>query len=86
MLNPDDIRARIEAALPGAHVEVVDTTGTGDHFQATVAAPQFEGRSMVEQHQMVYAPLRAELGSGALHALALRTFTPAEWARRGSTA
>lgn len=85
MLNPDDIRAKIEAALPGAEVEVQDTTGTGDHFMARVVAPQFEGRSMVEQHQLVYAPLRAEIGTGELHALALQTFTPAEWDRRRRT-
>lgn len=85
MLNPDDIRAKIEAALPGAQVKVKDTTGTGDHFMARVVAPQFEGRSMVEQHQLVYAPLRAEIGTGELHALALQTFTPAEWDRRRST-
>lgn len=84
MLNPDQIREQIENALPGAQVEVVDTRGTGDHFRATVVAPQFAGLSMVQQHQLVYAPLREKLDSGALHALALSTFTPEQWARRGS--
>lgn len=84
MLNPDQIRAQIEAALPGSQVEVVDTRGTGDHFKATVVASQFEGLSMVEQHQLVYTPLREQLDSGVLHALALSTYTPEQWARRRS--
>jgi acid stress-induced BolA-like protein IbaG/YrbA len=79
MLDPMELRRRIEAALPGAEVEVRDTTGTGDHFEAVVVAPAFEGLSMVEQHQRVYAPLRDVLDSGALHALALRTYTPEQW-------
>lgn len=75
------IKQRIEGALPGATIEVRDTTGTGDHFEATVVAPQFQGRSMVQQHQLVYGPLKDVLATGELHALALKTFTPEQWAR-----
>jgi acid stress-induced BolA-like protein IbaG/YrbA len=82
MLDANHLKTLIRAALPDAEVELVDTRGTGDHFQARVVCPSFEGRSMVEQHRMVYAPLQDELGSGALHALALSTYTPAEWAKR----
>ncbi len=82
MLDPNELKRQIAEALPGAVVEVVDTTGTGDHFRATVISEAFAGKSMVEQHQMVYAPLRADLGSGALHALALKTFTPEQWSKR----
>lgn len=73
MLDAEDIRRRIETALPGAAVEVRDTTGGGDHFEARVAARAFAGKSRVEQHQMVYAPLRDLLATGELHALALKT-------------
>lgn len=79
MLATKDIEKAIAEALPGAEVEVVDTRGTGDHFQARVVYEGFEGKTMVEQHQMVYGPLRALLDSGELHALALRTFTPQQW-------
>ena len=75
------IEARIRAALPGAEVEVRDTTGTGDHFEARVVCPAFAGKSMIEQHQLVYAPLKDVLATGELHALALKTFTPETWAR-----
>ncbi len=59
-----------------------DLTGTGDHFEARVAATAFEGMGMLDQHQAVYGPLRDLLDSGALHALALKTYTPEQWKRR----
>jgi stress-induced morphogen len=75
-MTPDEIRSRIEAALPGARVAVRTFSGE-DHFEATVEAVQFEGKSRVEQHQMVYAAVRDALG-GEIHALALRTRAPGE--------
>jgi stress-induced morphogen len=76
MLDPTEIRRRIEAALPDAVVEIRDVTGGGDHFEARVVSAAFAGRNRIEQHQMVYAPLRDLLASGALHALALKTEVP----------
>jgi stress-induced morphogen len=73
MLEADEIRRRIEAALPGAAVEVRDTTGGGDHFEARVSAAAFAGKARLEQHRMVYAAVADLLASGALHALALKT-------------
>lgn len=75
MPSPADIRGRIEAALPGAAVEVEDTTGTGDHFRATVTSGAFAGLSRIQQHKLVYGALESDLG-GAIHALALKTATP----------
>jgi len=76
MLDPAEIQKRIEAALPGASVAVRDATGTGDHFEARVVAAAFAGKTRVEQHQMVYAPLKDWLATGELHALALTTGVP----------
>ncbi|HEY2512683.1 MAG TPA: BolA/IbaG family iron-sulfur metabolism protein, partial [Polyangiaceae bacterium] len=56
-LSPEDVRTRIALALPGAHVEVTDLTGTSDHYEALVVSASFEGRSRIEQHQMVYGAL-----------------------------
>jgi acid stress-induced BolA-like protein IbaG/YrbA len=81
MLDPKELAQRISTALPGAEVEVRDLTGTGDHFEARVVAAAFEGLAMVDQHQAVYGPLRDVLDSGALHALALKTYTPEQWKR-----
>ena len=72
MMAPDRIRTILLEALPGAEVSVKDLTGTQDHFQAVVVARQFDGKSRVDQHKMVYAAL-GELMSGPIHALALTT-------------
>jgi stress-induced morphogen len=72
MPSPQEIRERIEAAIPGARAEVEDYTGGGDHFRATVTAAAFEGRSRIEQHRLVYEVFGAEIG-GAIHALSLKT-------------
>jgi acid stress-induced BolA-like protein IbaG/YrbA len=83
MLSADDIRKRIADALPGSEIEVRDLTGTGDHFEARVVSDRFVGKSMVEQHQQVYAPLQDLLRSGRLHALALKTYSPEQWKKLG---
>ena len=70
-ISIDDVRTRIEKALPGARVEVGTFSGD-DHFEAVVEAPQFEGLSTVDQHRMVYDALDGVLGD-AMHALALKT-------------
>lgn len=74
-MSTDEVRARIQAGIPGATVTVTDTTGTGDHFSATVVAPEFEGKSMMAQHRLVYAAL-GELMRGPIHALQLDTRAP----------
>ena len=71
-----EIEAMIEAALPGAKVEVVDETGTGDHLAATVAAPQFEGLSRIDQHRLVKAAVKTRFDDGTIHALSLKTQAP----------
>jgi len=73
--SADTLRQRIEAALPGATAEVEDWTGGGDHFRATVVAPQFAGLGRIQQHRLVYDVFGAEIG-GPIHALSLKTQTP----------
>ena len=75
MPSAEDIKERIEQAIPGALVDVEDYTGGGDHFRATVTAASFEGRSRIEQHRLVYEVFGEEIG-GAIHALSLKTQTP----------
>ncbi len=72
----DEVRLLIEAALPGATVEVVDETGTQDHVRATVAAPQFEGLSRIEQHKLVKKACQARFDDGSIHALSIKTSVP----------
>ena len=75
MPNAEEIKQRIEAAIPGARAEVEDWTGGGDHFKATVTAQAFAGRSRIEQHRLVYEVFGAEIG-GPIHALSLKTQSP----------
>jgi len=77
MIPSDEIRRRVSAALPGAMIELRDTVGDGDHYEMVVVSEAFAGRSTLERHRMVYAPLKDILG-GALHALALKTLAPGE--------
>ena len=77
MVQPDQVKQAIQTALPDAAVEVEDLTGGGDHLQVKVCSAAFTGRSRVQQHQMVYRALKAELASEAIHALALQTSSPA---------
>ena len=72
MPSTDDLKQRIEAAIPGAEAEVVDLTGGGDHFRARVIAQEFAGMSRIEQHRRVYAVFGPEIG-GPIHALSLVT-------------
>jgi stress-induced morphogen len=72
MPTTDELKARIETAIPGARADVVDLTGGGDHFRAVVCAPEFAGMSRIDQHRRVYAVFGAEIG-GPIHALSLVT-------------
>lgn len=82
MVSPDQVEAMIKAGLPDAQVEVQDLTGGGDHYQVTVVSGEFEGRSLVQQHQLVYGAVRQAMSSEAIHALALKTYTPETWAAK----
>ncbi len=75
MADVNEIKSRIEAALPGASADVVDTAGDNNHFRAVVTAPQFEGLSRIDQHKLVNEVFRGELG-GSIHALSIKTQTP----------
>jgi stress-induced morphogen len=68
-----EIERLIADALPGAEVEVVDETGGGDHLRATVRAPQFEGKSRIDQHRMVRAAVQPKMDDGSIHALSIAT-------------
>lgn len=76
----EGVRSLLLAALPGADIELVDLTGTEDHYQARVVSHAFEGKTLIEQHQLVYRALGDAI-SGPIHAFALKTYTPSAWAK-----
>ncbi|MEQ8762411.1 MAG: BolA family transcriptional regulator [Planctomycetota bacterium] len=78
MITPEEIQKTLQEALPESEVHVADLTGTRDHYQVIVIAPQFQDASLIDQHRMVYAPLQKQIG-GDIHALAIKTMTPEQW-------
>ena len=74
-MDAGEIERLIKVRIPDAQVTIRDLAGDGDHYAATVISETFRGKSRVQQHQIVYEALRAEMG-GKLHALALQTGIP----------
>ena len=77
-MEPDAVKALIEKGIPDAKVEVVDTTGTKDHFSAVVISETFDELTLIEQHQTVYKAVGAHM-TKEIHALQLKTYSPTEW-------
>ena len=73
-----EIQTIIEKAIPQATVYIQDPMTDGQHLQAIVISPAFEGMPLVKQHQMVMTPLKEAFAS-SVHALGLKTFTPQKW-------
>jgi stress-induced morphogen len=70
----EPLRALLAEAFPDAsELDVQDRTGTGDHFQVTVASPRFEGLTLLEQHRLVNEALAGPLADGTIHELRIRT-------------
>ncbi|MEJ2122509.1 MAG: BolA family transcriptional regulator [Alphaproteobacteria bacterium] len=74
-MDATEIERMIKDALPDAEVTIQDLAGDGDHYAATIVSGAFEGKSRVQQHQLVYAALQGRMGN-ELHALALNTRAP----------
>ena len=80
-MEPEQIKALIEQGIPNSQANV---TGDGGKYEAIVVSPAFEGLSMVKEHQLVYATVNEHIASGALHALTIKAFTPAEWEEKNT--
>ncbi|SRR5579871_992480 len=79
-VNPAEVKAQIEAGLPGSRASVRSDDNT--HFEALVVAAQFAGQRPLKRHQQVYATLGAAVGR-EIHALSIEALTPEEWSARG---
>lgn len=77
-MQAEDIKALIATGLTNARIEI---DGDGTHFQATIVSDQFEGKSMLQRHQLVYKALGEKMGTD-IHALSMQTFTTFEWDER----
>ncbi|MBN9410196.1 MAG: BolA family transcriptional regulator [Burkholderiales bacterium] len=78
-MTADELKSIITAGLPCEHIEL---TGDGRHWYATIVSAEFEGRRSIQRHQRVYATLGAKMHTDEVHALSMKTLTPAEWAEQ----
>lgn len=76
MFSTEEIEKLVLAALPGAVAGAVDLTGTADHFEVRVSWNGFQGKSLIEQHQIVNKALKLPLEDGRIHALKIKTIIP----------
>ncbi len=83
MVSPDQVESMIKAQMPDAQIQV--NTQDGEHYEVVVVSSTFEGKGLVQQHQLVYRAVQQEVLSGAIHALAVKTYTPQEWTAAGQT-
>ncbi|MCA0325923.1 MAG: BolA family transcriptional regulator [Proteobacteria bacterium] len=79
-MTAEDLKTLIAAGLACEHLEV---QGDGRHWFATIVSPEFEGKRPIARHQRVYATLGQRMKTDEVHALSMKTFTPAEWTRQG---
>ena len=79
MVTTESVKAGIQAGLACEHLAVA---GDGQHFQALIVSSEFEGRSRVQRHQLVYAALGERMRE-EIHALSMKTLTPQEWRANG---
>jgi BolA protein len=86
------IEAKLSHALPVDHLEVLNEShmhsvppNSETHFKVVLVSPEFDGKRQVARHQLVYRVLAEEL-AGPVHALALHTYTEAEWRQRAAAA
>jgi stress-induced morphogen len=80
MIEPEAVKRLLVQAFPDADLDLVDMTGTKDHYQLRIVDAAFSGKSLIEQHQLVYKAL-GDAMSGPIHALALKTYAPEAWAK-----
>ena len=84
MITPDEIKQTLAKAMPIALVETQDLTGGGDHWQVIVVSAAFEGKGLIDQHRMVNDALKEPMADQRIHALSLKTYSPAQWQKLGS--
>lgn len=77
LMTADEIKNLIATGLRCEHLEL---DGDGRHWSALVVSSEFEGKRVIQRHQSVYATLGQKMHTDEVHALSIKTLTPAEWA------
>lgn len=74
-MTTEEIKNIIQIGLPGSEINVL---GDGTHFEATIISKDFQGKTLLERHQLVYKTLGDSMRE-EIHALSLKTYTPDQW-------
>ena len=82
-MTREELHSIIAAGLACNHLEL---SGDGRHWYAIIVSPAFAGKRLIQRHQQVYATLGGRLQTDEVHALSMKTYTPAEWAANTSNA
>jgi acid stress-induced BolA-like protein IbaG/YrbA len=80
-MTADELQSLISAGLP---CESCQLEGDGRHWYATIVSSAFEGKRLIQRHQQVYATLGTRMQTDEVHALSMKTYTPAEWAKQAA--
>ena len=80
-MNAEELKNLITAGLPCEHCL---TEGDGRHWYATIVSAAFEGKRLIQRHQQVYATMGGRMQTDEVHALSMKTYTPAEWAAQSA--
>jgi acid stress-induced BolA-like protein IbaG/YrbA len=78
-MTAEELQSIISAGLSSEHIQV---EGDGRHWQAVIVSAEFQGKRLIQRHQRVYATLGERMHTDEVHALSMKTFTPAEWANQ----
>lgn len=78
-MTAEELQSLIAAGLPCEHLEV---GGDGRHWSAVIVSAEFEGKRLIARHQRVYATLGNRMHTDEVHALSMKTLTPAEWVQQ----
>jgi stress-induced morphogen len=78
MISPETILSYIRKAMPDAVVQIVDRTGTMDHFRVSIVSTAFEGKNLLDRQRFVYNALDEPMKDGRIHALEIKSITPNE--------
>jgi acid stress-induced BolA-like protein IbaG/YrbA len=79
--TPAQIEEYIQQGIVCSHIQV---EGDGQHFFATIVSPEFEGKRLIQRHQLVYGAMGDRM-KAEVHALSIKAFTPAEFAKNSTT-
>jgi len=80
-MTAEQLQQLLSAGLP---CDLCQLEGDGRHWYATIVSSAFEGKRPIQRHQQVYATLGSRMHTDEVHALSMKTFTPAEWAKQGA--